>query len=160
MVAGADPHFPNLRECGALGCGVGCFGEGNAHTSGGGAVNGAVLVDGYGNVFGAVGSADDVGRVGVHVDAHENGVVDVAVLLEPNGACALEDAVDPHGCVEKNGGLHDGAFCLWWRFLLVALVYHAHAPRVYTCRCLALVGVLGVGVLRPRTHLHIASVAI
>lgn len=160
MVAGADPHFAHLCERGALGRGVGCFGEGDALAVGGGAVNGAALVDGYGNVFGAVGSADDVGRVGVHVDAHENGVVDVAAFLEPNDACALEDAVDPHGRVEKNGGLHDGAFFLWWRFLLVHTVYHAHAPRVYTCRCLALVGVLGVGVLRPRTRLHIASVAI
>lgn len=159
VVAGADPHFAYLRECGALGCGVGCLGEGNAHTSGGGAVNGAVVADGDGNVFGAVGSADDVGRVGVHVDAHENGVVDVAVLLEPNDACALEDAVDPHGRVEKNGGLHECAFCLWWRFLLVALVYHAHAPRVYTCRCLALVGVLGVGVLRRELEMRGVSVA-
>ena len=134
MVAGADPHFPNLRECGALGCGVGCFGEGNAHTSGGGAVNGAVLVDGDGRVFGAVGGAGGVGRVGVHVDAHENGVVDVAAFLEPNDACALEDAVDPHGRVEKNGGLHECAFFPWWCLSLVHTVYHANASRVYMCR--------------------------
>lgn len=150
MVAGADPHFPNLRECGALGCGVGCFGEGNARTSGGGAVNGAVLVDGYGNVFGAVGSADDVGRVGVHVDAHESGVVDVAVLLESNDACALEDAVDPHGRVEENGGLHDGAFFLWCRFLLVHKVYHANASRVYMCRGVAVWRVALVVAVWPR----------
>ena len=47
-----------------------------------------------------------MGRVWFYVDAHEHGVVDVAVLLELNDVCALEDAVDPHGCVEKNGGLH------------------------------------------------------
>lgn len=97
-----------------------------------------------------VGSAGDVGRVGFYVDAHEHGVVDVAVLLEPNDVCVLEDAVDPHGCVEKNGGLHECAFFPWWCFLLVPTVYHANARRVYMCRCLALVGVLGVGVLWPR----------
>lgn len=133
MVAGADPHFPNLRECGALGCGVGCFGEGNARTSGGGGVDGAVLVDGYGNVFGVVGSADDVGRVGVRVDAHENGVVDVAVFLEPNDACALEDAVDPHGRVEKNGGLHECAFFSWWCLSLVHTQCITLMPLVSTC---------------------------
>lgn len=101
-----------------------------------------------------------MGRVGFHVEAHEHGVVDVAVFLELNDACALEDAVDPHGCVEKNGGLHECAFFPWWCLSLVHTVYHANASHVYTCRCLALVGVLGVGVLRPRTHLHIASVAI
>lgn len=82
------------------------MGEGDALAVGGGAVNGAILVDGDGNVFGAVGSADDVGRVWFYVEAHEHGVVDVAVLLELNDSCALEDAVDPHGRVEKNGGLH------------------------------------------------------
>ena len=37
------------------------------------------------------------------------------MLLELNDVCALEDAVDPHGCVEKNGGLHECAFFPWWR---------------------------------------------
>lgn len=60
-----------------------------------------------------------MGRVWFYVDAHEHGVVDVAVLLELNDVCALEDAVDPHGCVEKNGGLHGvlsfrGAVCRWY----------------------------------------------
>ena len=120
MVTGANPHFPYLRERGALGRGVGCFGEGDALAVGGGAVNGAALVDGDGNVFGVVGSADDVGRVWFHVEAHKHGVVDVTVLLESNDARALEDAVDPHGRVEKNGGLHDGALSVcggvscWW----------------------------------------------
>ena len=114
VVAGADPHFTHLCERGALGCAVGCLGERHALAVGGGAVNGAILVDGDGNVFGAVGSADDVGRVWFYVEAHEHGAVDVAVLLELNDACALEDAVDPHGCVEKNGGLHECAFCLGW----------------------------------------------
>ena len=116
VVAGADPHFTYLCERGALGRAVGCFGEGDALAVGGGAVNGAILVDGDGNVFGAVGSADDVGRVGFHVDAHEHGVVDVAVLLELNDVCALEDAVDPHGRVEKDC-LHGVFSCvgrLWW----------------------------------------------
>ena len=109
-VAGADPHFSHLRERGALRRGVGRFGEGDALAVGGVAVDGAVVADGDGRVFCAVGSAGDVGRVGFHVDAHEHGVVDVAVLLESNDARALEDAVDPHGRVEKNGGLHGGFF--------------------------------------------------
>ena len=118
MVAGTNPHFPYLRERGALRCTVGRFGEGNTLAVGGVAVNGAVVADGDGNVFCAVGGAGDVGRVGFHVDAHEHGVVDVAVLLEPNDACALEDAVDPHGRVEKNGGLHDGGFLFVVAFLV------------------------------------------
>ena len=122
MVAGADPHFTHLCERGALGRGVGCFGEGDTLAVGGGGVDGAVLVDGDGCVFGVVGGRRDVGRVWFYVEAHENGVVDVAVLLEPNDACALEDAVNPHGCVEKNGGLHECAFCLGWCLWWVTVV--------------------------------------
>lgn len=110
MIAGTNPHFPYLCERGALGRAVGCLCEGDALAVGGGAVNGAALVNGDGDVFCAVGGAGDVGRVGFHVDAHEHGVVDVAVFLKVDDACALEDAVDPHGRVEKNGGLHDGGF--------------------------------------------------
>ena len=74
-----------------------------------------------------------MGRVGVHVDAHENGVVDVAVFLEPNDACALEDAVDPHGRVEKNGGLHECAFFPWWCLSLVHTQCITLMPLVSTC---------------------------
>ena len=148
---GADPHFAYLCERGALGCGVGCLGEGDALAVGGGAVNGAILVDGDGNVFGAVGSADDVGRVWFYVEAHEHGVVDVAGLLELNDACALEDAVDPHGCVEKNGGLHGCAFFPWWCLSLVAPVYHGWGVRVYMCRgAVVALAVCSVGARKPR----------
>lgn len=132
VVTGADPHFAYLCECGALGCGVGCFGECHALVVGGGAVDGAVLVDGDGRVFCVVGSAGDVGRVWFYVDAHEHGVVGVAVLLELNDACALEDAVDPHGCVEKNGGLHGVFSCVV--FFLVSVFYRAWRSCVYMCR--------------------------
>ena len=134
VVAGADPHFAHLCERGALGRAVGRFGECHTLAVGGDGVDGAVLVDGDGRVFGVVGSADDVGRVGLHVDTHERLVGAVVALLEPNDACALEDAVNPHWCVEKNGGLHECAFFPWRCFLLASLVYHAHAHRVYMCR--------------------------
>ena len=101
-VAGADPHFTHLCERGALGRAVGCFGEGDALAVGGGAVNGAILVDGDGNVFGAVGSADDVGRVWFYVEAHEYLIGAVVSLLELNDARALVDAVDHHGRVEED----------------------------------------------------------
>ena len=104
MVAGADPHFPYLRERGALGRTVGRFGKGDTRACGGVCSHGAVVADGDGNVFGVVGGRRDVGRVWFYVEAHEHGVVDVTVLLESNDACALEDAVNPRGCVEKNGG--------------------------------------------------------
>lgn len=116
VVAGADPHFAYLCECGALGCGVGCFGEGDALAVGGGAVNGAALVDGDGCVFGVVGGAGDVGRVGFHVDAHERLGGAVVALLELDDARALIDAVNRHGCLEGDGGMHGvfscgGVFC-------------------------------------------------
>ena len=129
VVVGADPHLAHLRERGALGCGVGCFGEGDMLAVGGGAVNGAVVADGDGCVLGVVGGADDVGCVGFHVDAHERLVVGVAVFLEFDDARALENAVDHHGCVEKDCP-HGGFSLSWWCFLLVALVYRVSAPRV------------------------------
>ena len=110
-----------------------CFGEGDARTSGGGGVNGAVVADGDGHVFGVVGSADDAGRIWFYVDAHEHGVVDVAVLLKPNDARALEDAVNTHGRLEKDC-LHERAFFPWRCLSLVPTVYHANARRVYICR--------------------------
>ena len=59
-----------------------------------------------------------MGRVGFHVDAHERLIGGAVVaLLELNDVCALEDAVDPHGCVEKNGGLHE-CFLLRVAFLV------------------------------------------
>ena len=109
VVVGTNPHLTYLRERGALGRGVGRFGECHALTSGGDGVNCVILVDGDGCVFGVVGGAGDVGRVGFHVDAYER-LGGAVVFLEVDDACALEDAVDPHGCVEKDGGLHDGGF--------------------------------------------------
>ena len=134
VVVGADPHLPRPRERGALGRGVRCFGEGDSRTCGGVCPHGAVVADGDGRVFCVVGGRRDVGRVGFYVDAHEHGVVDVAVLLEPNDVCALEDAVDPHGCVEKDGCLHERAFFPWWCLSLMPTVYHGNARRVYMCR--------------------------
>ena len=115
MVAGADPHFAHLCERGALGRGVGCFSERHTLAVGGGAVDGAVLVDGDGCVFGAVGGRRDAGRVGFHVDAHERLVGAVVALMELDDARTLVDAVDHHGRVEKDVGLHERAFFPWRR---------------------------------------------
>ena len=90
----------------------------HALASGGVCPHGAVVADGDGNVFGVVGSADDAGRVGFHVDAHERLGGAVVALLELNDARTLIDAVNRHGRIEKNGGLHDGGFL----FVVVFLV--------------------------------------